>query len=197
MTIFIAGHETTANLMSWTWYLLSENPAAEAKLHAELDEVLGDRAPVLADLPRLVYTEKVIHETLRLYPPAWIIGRRAIAACQLGGYDIPARAIVLMSQFIMHRDARYFPDPLRFQPERWTAEFEAALRKYAFFPFGGEPRQCIGEGFAWLEASLLLATIARRWRLQRVEGFAVVPQPLVTLRLKHGLRMTAHLRHRA
>ncbi len=197
MTIFVAGHETTANAMSWTWYLLSQHPEAEAKLHAELDEVLGDRDPTMADLPRLAYTEKVIHESLRLYPPAWMIGRRAVAACQLGGYDIPARAIVLMSQFILHRDARYFPDPLRFAPERWTAEFKAALPRYAFFAFGGGPRQCIGEGFAWMEASLLLATIARQWKLELIPGFEVVPQPLVTLRLQNGLRMTAHRRSRA
>ncbi len=197
MTIFLAGHETTANAMNWIWYLLSQNPEAEAKLHAELDAVLAGRRPTLADLSRLVYTEQVVSESLRLYPPAWLIGRRAIAACQLGGYEIPPRTIVLMSQFILHRDTRYFSDPLRFAPERWTAERKAALPKFAFFPFGGGPRQCIGEGFAWMEASLLLATIARKWRLELVPGFPVAPQPLVTLRLKHGLQMTARLRRPA
>ncbi len=194
MTLFIAGHETTANAMNWTWHLLSENPDAEAKLHAELDTVLDGRIPTLADQPRLVYTEKLIRESMRLYPPAWIVGRRALADYPIGDYTLPARSIVLMSQYVMHRDPRYFPDPDRFDPERWTPEFKASLPRYAYFPFGGGPRQCIGENFAWMEAILLLATLARRWRLRPLPGQVVTPQPLVTLRPKYGLRMIANRR---
>lgn len=191
MTLFIAGHETTANALNWTWHLLSENPDAEAKLHAELDTVLGGRIPTLADQPRLVYTEKLIRESMRLYPPAWIVGRRALTDYPIGGYTLPARSIVLMSQYVMHRDPRFFPEPDRFDPDRWTPEFKASLPKYAYFPFGGGPRQCIGENFAWMEAILILATIARQWRLRPSPGQVVTPQPLVTLRPKNGLRMVA------
>jgi cytochrome P450 len=197
MTIFLAGHETTANALNWTWYLLSEHPAIEARLHEELDRVLNKRLPTLADMPTLPYTEKVISESFRLYPPAWMVGRRALADCELGGYVVPARSIVIMSQYVMHRDARYFVEPLRFDPERWTPEFKGTLPKYAYFPFGGGPRQCIGEGFAWMEAILLLATIARQWKLALLPGFPVVPQPMVTLRPKHGLQMIALQRRRA
>ncbi len=131
---------------------------------------------------------------MRLYPPAWMVGRRAVADFPMGGYTVPARSIVLMSQYVMHRDARYFPEPDQFAPDRWTPEFKAALPKYAYFPFGGGPRQCIGEGFAWMEAVLLLATLAQHWKLRLVPGHPVVPQPMVTLRPKHGLLMTAHRR---
>lgn len=189
MTLFIAGHETTANALNWTWHLLSENPEAEATLHAELDMVLGGRIPTLADQPRLIYTEKLIRESMRLYPPAWILGRRALADYSIGGYTLPARSIVLMSQYVMHRDPRYFPDPDRFNPERWTPEFKASLPRFAYFPFGGGPRQCIGENFAWMEAVLLLATLAQRWKCRAAPGQIVAPQPLVTLRPKYGLRM--------
>ena len=190
MTIFLAGHETTANALTWTWYLLSTDPAVEAKLHAEVDRVLQGRLPTMADLPALGYVERVVTEAMRLYPPAWIIGRRAIADYQLGDYTAPARSILVMSPYIMQRDARFYADPDTFDPDRWTPEFRAALPKFAYFPFGGGPRQCIGESFAWMELVLVVATIAQRWKLRLVPGHPVEMQPLVTLRTKHGMRMT-------
>jgi cytochrome P450 len=194
MTIFLAGHETTANALTWTWYLLSSSPEVEAKLHAEVDQVLQGRLPAVRDLPSLPYVERVVTEAMRLYPPAWMIGRRAIAEYQLGAYVAPARSILVMSPYIMQRDPRFYPDPERFDPDRWTPEFRAALPKFAYFPFGGGPRQCIGESFAWMELILLVATIARHRRLRLVPGHPVVPQPLVTLRAKHGMRMTIETR---
>ena len=194
MTIFLAGHETTANALTWTWYLLSGAPDVEAKLHAEVDRVLQGRLPTMGDLASLPYVERVVTESMRLYPPAWIIGRRAIAEYQLGEYVVPPRSILVMSPYIMQRDPRFYADPERFDPDRWTPEFRAALPKFAYFPFGGGPRQCIGESFAWMELILLVATIAQQWRLRLVPGHPVVPQPLITLRAKHGMRMTIHKR---
>ena len=194
MTIFLAGHETTANAMAWTWHLLSQNPEAEGRLHGELDRVLEGRAPGVADLPRLRYTEMVLSESMRLFPPAWILGRRAIVDHELGGYRIPAGSIVLLSQWITHRDARYFPDPLRFDPQRFTAEAQAARPRFSYFPFGGGPRVCIGEGFAWMEGVLVLATIARRWRFLPVDGIPVTPAAMITLRPKSGLPMRIEAR---
>jgi cytochrome P450 len=190
MTIFLAGHETTANALTWTWYLLSGAPDVEAALHAEVDRVLGGRLPVMADLPALQYVERVVTESMRLYPPAWIIGRRSIDEYQLGAHVAPPRAIVLMSPYVMHRDPRFYAEPDRFNPDRWTPEFRAALPKFAYFPFGGGPRQCIGESFAWMELILLVATISQQYRLRLVPGHPVVPQPLITLRAKYGMRMT-------
>lgn len=197
MTIFLAGHETTANALTWTWYLLSQSPEDESKLHAEIDGALQGRLPTVADLPSLPFVERVVTEAMRLYPPAWIIGRRAVEPYPIGAYVAPARSIFLMSQWVMHRDGRFFPEPERFRPDRWTAEFKAALPKFAYFPFGGGPRQCIGESFAWMELVLVVATIAQRWKLQLVPGHPVVPQPLVTLRTKHGMRMTPSARPHA
>ncbi len=194
MTIFLAGHETTANALTWTWYLLAQNPEAETKLHAELDAVLGGRAPTAEDLPRLPYTEQVLAEAMRLYPPAWVLGRRALADYEVGGYRVPAGSIVLLSQYVMHRDARYFPDPLRFDPERWTPEAKATRPQFSYFPFGGGPRRCIGEGFAWLEGILVIATLAQRWRMRLVPSHPVALQPMVTLRPKYGMRMTLERR---
>ncbi len=196
MTIFLAGHETTANALTWTWYLLSQSRDDEAKLHAEVDSALQGRLPTVADLPALPFVERVVTEAMRLYPPAWIIGRRAIDPYEIGGYVAPARSIFLMSQWVTHRDARFFPEPDRFRPDRWTPEFKAALPKFAYFPFGGGPRQCIGESFAWMELALVVATIAQRWRLQLVPGHPVAPQPVVTLRTKHGMKMTLGARKR-
>lgn len=190
MTVLLAGHETTANALTWTWYLLSRSPDAEAKLRAEVDHVLRGRLPTVADLPSLTFVEQVVTEAMRLYPPAWAIGRRAIEPYQIGGYLAPARTIVLMSQWVMHRDVRFFPEPERFNPERWTPAFRATLPKFAYFPFGGGPRQCIGESFAWMELMLVVAVIAQHWKLRLVPGLQVVPQPLVTLRTKYGMRMT-------
>ena len=194
MTIFLAGHETTANALMWTWYLLSGAPEAEATLHAEVDRVLRGRLPTMADLASLPYVERVVTEAMRLYPPAWIIGRRAIEDYPLGDYVAPARSILVMSPYIMQRDPRFYADPERFNPDRWTPEFRAALPRFAYFPFGGGPRQCIGESFAWMELILLVATISQQWRLRLVPGHPVVPQPLITLRAKHGMWMTVEKR---
>ena len=194
MTIFLAGHETTANALMWMWYLLSSAPEVEATLHAEVDRVLQGRLPGLGDLASLQYVERVVTEAMRLYPPAWIIGRRAIDDYQLGDYVAPARSILVMSPYLMQRDPRFYTDPGRFDPDRWTPEFRAALPKFAYFPFGGGPRQCIGESFAWMELILLTATISQQWRLRLVPGHPVVPQPLITLRAKHGMRMTVEKR---
>ncbi len=194
MTIFLAGHETTANALTWTWYLLSQNPDVEATLHAEVDRALQGRLPTIKDLASLSYVERVVTESMRLYPPAWIIGRRAIAEYQLGQYVAPPRSILVMSPYVMQRDPRFYADPERFDPDRWTPEFRAALPKFAYFPFGGGPRQCIGESFAWMELILLVATIAQQYRLHLVPGHPVVPQPLITLRARHGMRMTIEQR---
>jgi cytochrome P450 len=189
MTIFLAGHETTANALTWSWMLLSQHPDVEAKMHAEIDQVLGGRVPEMGDLPTLSYTEKVLAESMRLYPPAWLLGYRAINDYQVGAYRLPAGSVILMSQYVMHHDPRYFPDPFRFDPERWTPEAKLQRPKFSYFPFGGGTRVCIGEPFAWMEGVLLIATLAQRWQLQRVPGDPIVLQPLITLRPKHGMRM--------
>ncbi len=189
VTLFLAGHETTSNALAWTWYLLSQNPAVESRLHAELAAVLGDRPPDAGDLPKLAYTEMVLAESMRLYPPAWIIGRRALSEYSVAGYTIPTRSIVVASQWVTHRDPRWFPEPERFDPERFRPEAKASRPKFSYFPFGGGPRVCIGEGFAWMEGVLLLATLARRWRLRLAPGQEIVPAPSITLRPRNGLRM--------
>ena len=189
MTIFLAGYETIANALTWTWYLLSENPDAEHKLHAELDSVLAGRNATYDDVPKLTYTEMVLAESMRLYPPAWAMGRFALEDFALGPYFMPKGTTVFLSQYIMHRDRRYFPDPERFDPERWIPEAKASRPRFSYFPFGGGARQCIGESFAWMEGILILATIAQRWRPQLVAGHRVEPQPLITLRPKYGMKM--------
>jgi cytochrome P450 len=189
MTIFLAGHETTANALTWTWYLLSQHPEVEARFHAEVDQALGGRLPSAEDYPRLRYTEMVLAESMRMYPPAWTIGRRALKDYAIGGYLIPARSILLMSQYVMHHNPEYFPDPFRFDPERWTPEAKELRPKFSYFPFGGGPRLCIGEHFAWMEGALVLATMAQRFRPRLVPGHPVEMQPLVTLRPKHGMKM--------
>jgi cytochrome P450 len=193
MTILLAGQLTTANSLSWTWYLLSKHLEVETRLHEELDYVLCGRLPTHVNIQALPYTEKVIRESLRLYSPGWMMGRRALKDYQVRSYVAPAGSVLVVSPYLMHRDARYFPEPLRFDPERWTPEFRSALPKYAYFPFGGGPRGCIGEGFAWMEMILIVATLAQQWKLRLHPGHPVVPQPLVTLQPKHGkhgLRMT-------
>jgi len=194
MTIFLAGHETTANALTWTWYLLGTAPEVEARVHAEIERVLNGRLPTTGDLPALPYVERVVTESMRLYPPAWIIGRRAIDEYHLGDYVVPPRSILLMSPYVMQRDARFYDDPQRFEPDRWTPEFRAGLPKFAYFPFGGGARQCIGESFAWMELILLVATIAQQCRLRLVPNHPVEAQPLITLRAKHGMRMTVERR---
>lgn len=185
MTLFLAGHETTANALSWTWYLLSLHPDIERELHREIDSILGDRAPIPADYPRLPYTEMVLAESMRLFPPAWVIGRLAIEDVEIGGWTIPRGSIAIVSQAVMHRDARFWPDPDRFDPQRFTAAAKASRPRFSYFPFGGGPRVCIGEGFAWMEGVLALASLARKWRV-RVND-EVVPLPLITLRPKGGM----------
>jgi cytochrome P450 len=194
MTIFLAGHETTANALAWMWYLVSGAPDVETRMHDEIDRVLAGRLPTLADIPSMPYVERVITEAMRLYPPAWMIGRRAIAEQPLGDYVLPARALVLLSPYVTQRDARYFPDAERFLPDRWTPEFREALPSFAYFPFGGGARRCIGESFAWMELVLVASTIAQRWSIRVVPGHPVVPQPLMTLRFKHGLKATVEKR---
>jgi cytochrome P450 len=190
MTIFLAGHETTANALTWTWYLLSQNPEAEARLHEEIDRVLAGRLPDFEDVAKLKYTEMVLAESMRLYPPAWAIGRIAVEDFEIGGYVVPKKSLVLMSQFVMHRDPRYFAEPLKFDPDHWTPEARESRPQFSYFPFGGGPRRCIGEGFAWMEGILLIATIARQWQMRLVPNHPVVLKPVITLRPKHGMRMT-------
>jgi cytochrome P450 len=189
MTIFLAGHETTANALTWTWYLLSQNPEAEGKLHAEVDEVLGGRLPSFEDVTGLRYTEMVLTESMRLFPPAWAIGRLALDDVEIGGYIVPRKSLVLMSQFVMHRDRRFFTEPQRFEPDRWTPEARESRPQFSYFPFGGGPRRCIGEGFAWMEGVLVLAALAQQWRLRLVPDHPVALRPAITLRPKHGMRM--------
>lgn len=190
LTLFLAGHETTANALTWTWYLLSQNPEAEAGVHSEIAAVLGGRTPRFEGLPELRYTEMVFAEAMRLYPPAWAIGRRAIQDYAIGEYAIPAQSILLMSPYVVHRDPRWFPDPEKVDPERWLPERAAARPKFSFFPFGGGARVCIGERFAWMEGVLLLATLAQRWRLRLAPGHRVETKAVITLRPKYGMQMT-------
>jgi len=194
MTLFLAGHDTTTNALTWAWYLLAQHSDVEAKLYDELDAVLAGRLPSIEDFPRLKYTEMVFAETLRLYPPAWRIGRHAINDYDVGDHLIPAGSLVLLSQYVMHRDERYFPDPERFDPERWTAEAREARPQFSYFPFGGGARRCIGEGFARTAGILLLATLAGAWRMRLSNEHNVEMQPLLTLRPKHGIQMTLQRR---
>jgi cytochrome P450 len=192
MTIFLAGHETTANALAWAFYLLSTHPDVERRLRAELDEVLGGRSPTMQDLGKLPFLQQVVKETLRLYPPAWSIGRRAIEEDVIDGYRIEAGSLVILSPWVTHRHPALWPNPEGFDPERFTPESEKIRPRYAYFPFGGGPRLCIGNNFAMMEAQLLLATIVPRISAALVSGHPVVPQPLITLRPAHGLQMTLH-----
>jgi cytochrome P450 len=194
MTLFLAGHETTANALAWTWYLLSQNPEAESRLHAELDRVLEGRPPTIEEVSKLEYTERVLTESMRCYPPVWVMGRRALGSYRVGEYTIPAGSIVLLSQYLMHHNEKYYPDPFKFDPERWTPEERAARPKYSYFPFGGGPRLCIGEQFAWMEGILIIATLAQRWKIRAASSHPVPLQPLITLRPKNGIRMTLERR---
>jgi cytochrome P450 len=194
MTILLAGHETTANALTWTWYLLSQHPEVEQRLHHEIESVLGDRLPSADDLPRLSYAERVVKEAMRLYPPAWVLGRKALEDHQVDGHIVPAGSLVLLSPYVVHHDHRWFPDPYGFDPERWTPEGQGDRPKYSYFPFGGGSRLCIGESFAWMEGILVLVTLATRWRFELQPGHSIGLQPAVTLRPRHGMRMTAHRR---
>jgi len=192
--MMFAGHETTSVTLTWACYLLSQNPEAEARLQAELDQVLGGRAPAMADLPRLPYTRAVIDETLRLYPPAFGITRQSIKADEFGGYRIPANASLTLVFYNVHRDARFWSEPERFDPDRFTPERSAGRPPFAYLPFGAGPRQCIGNQFALTEAQLVLATLAQRYQLRLMPGHPVKPNPIFTLRTSHGLPMTAQRR---
>ena len=191
MTLFLAGHETTANALAWTWHLLTQHEPVRVKMKAEIDAVLGaDRLPGLEDTARLPYTTAVFSESMRLFPPVWVVGRRALEDVTIGDYEVPRRTIVITSQYIVHRDERFWPNALEFRPERWLDEpAQAARPKFAYFPFGGGGRICIGDAFAWAEGVLILAVIARRWRFEAVTGHFVEVNPTVTLRPKNGLKM--------
>jgi cytochrome P450 len=189
VTLLLAGHETTAVALTWTWYLLSQHPEVEAKLHAEVAAVLGDRPPTIADVPALAYTRMVFAEAIRLYPPAWSFDRQAVRNVQIGDYLIPQGSLVVVSPYLVHHDPRWYPDPERFDPERWRPEAAVERPKFSYFPFGGGTRMCIGEQFAWMEGILVLATLAQRWRLRHVPGHVVALDPLVTLRPKSGMPM--------
>jgi cytochrome P450 len=193
LTIFLAGYETVANALSWTWYLLSQNPECAEKMYAEVAEVLGTgdsaRTATMADYGRLKYTEMVFAESMRLYPPAWAMGRRSTVPVELGPYRIPPKAHFFFSQYVLQRSAEYWDEPLVFRPERHTAEAKVGRPRFVYFPFGGGGRQCIGEGFAWMEGVLSLASIAQRWRLRFVPTYPVVAQAKITLRPKNPMMM--------
>jgi cytochrome P450 len=198
MTIFIAGHETTANALTWTFYLLSQYPDAEKKLHDEIDSVLGatdgnshnsSRIPTPDDIPKLQYTEKVLRESMRLYPPVWTMGRYVEKDYPVGEYTIPAGSSILMSQYVMHHDPQYYEEPEQFNPDRWTAKFKTDLPRFSYFPFGGGIRGCIGEPFAWMEGILIIAVIAQKWTMRLVTGQRIKLDPAITLRPKYGMKM--------
>jgi cytochrome P450 len=189
ITLFLAGHETTASTLSWTWWLLAQNPAVEAKLHAELDSVLGGRPPSFEDLTKLTYTGHVVTESLRLYPAAWGMARLVVEDHEIAGYPVTKGMGVAMAQWVVHRDPRWYDAPEKFQPERWEGDLLKRLPRFAYFPFGGGPRQCIGNSFALMEAALLLATIAQKFRLRLVANHPVVPLASITLRPRHGVRV--------
>jgi cytochrome P450 len=198
MTIFIAGHETTANALTWTFYLLSQYPDVEKKLHDEIDSVLGtidengndvSKIPTAEDIPKLQYTEKVLRESMRLYPPVWTMGRYVENDYHVGEYTIPAGSSILMSQYVMHHDPRYYEEPEQFNPDRWTTKFKTDLPRFSYFPFGGGIRGCIGEPFAWMEGILIIATIAQKWTMRLLPGQRIKLDPAITLRPKYGMKM--------
>ena len=194
-TLFAAGHETTSNALMWTWYLLSQNPDAEAKLQEELDRVLGSRPPTLEDLAELKYTEMLVKEAMRLHPPAWLLMTRTpLEPITVGGYPIHPGEWIFIAPYVMHRDPQYFEEPERFEPERFSEAREAELPRYAYFPFGGGQRVCIGNSFAMMEARLILATMAQRCRLALVPGQQIIPEPEITLSSRYGLQMTVSMR---
>ncbi len=188
MTLLLAGHETTAVSLSWIWYLLAQYPEVEKKLWSELHRVLNGKSPGTQDLSKLPYTERVVKEAMRLYPPAWAVVRNALKDCEIGGYRVPAGATVVVSQWVMHRDPRYYEQPERFNPDRWLDERAKAAPKFAYFPFGGGPRTCIGASFAAMEAALVLAAIAQRFQIRIAQGHPVELLPTITLRPRHGIQ---------
>jgi cytochrome P450 len=189
MTLLLAGHETTAVSLSWTWYLLALYPEVEKKLWSELRAVLNGRSPCVQNLPRLLYTERVVKEAMRLYPPAWAIVRNSLKDCDIGGYRVPTGATVMMSQWVMHRDPRYYDQPEQFNPDRWLDGHAKGSSKFIYFPFGGGPRTCIGASFAVMEAVLVLAAIAQKYHVRIAPDFPVEPLLTITLRPKHGIKV--------
>ncbi|HYB03236.1 MAG TPA: cytochrome P450 [Nitrososphaerales archaeon] len=189
LILFAAGHETTANALSWTWYLVSQHSELADKLREEVDLSLGSRSPTYADVPNLTYTTNVFTEGMRLYPPAWILTRQAIADCTIGEYAIPSGTDVLLSQYVLHHDPRFYKDPEKFDPDRWTKEMRANLPRFAYFPFGGGPRSCVGEPFAWMEGALIISRMAQKWNLSLAETKKVEMLPRITLRPKNGIKM--------
>lgn len=190
LTLFLAGHETTANALTWTFYLLSQNPQAEQKFHRELDEVLNNKSVTPEDYPRLKYTEAVLAESMRLYPPAWTLGRLAVEDHEFGGFKIPKDSLVLASQFVMHRDARFWENPDEFIPERWEKQStKEAGNKFIYFPFSKGVRSCIGESFAWMEGVLLMASLGKNWKLSLMPEQKIALHPMITLRPKFGMKM--------
>jgi cytochrome P450 len=188
MTLVLAGHETTANALGWTWRLLAEHPQVLARLRTEADSVLGDRAPRIEDVPKLEYAERVLNESMRLYPPAWCFERQAIAPDEVGGYLVPPGAVVIACPYVLHRSPRYWPDPERFDPERFLPDEVASRRRGVYLPFGDGPRACIGRGFAMMEAKIILAMTAQRYDLALEPGHPIELEPGITLRPRHGLR---------
>jgi cytochrome P450 len=189
MTLFLAGHETTSNALTWTWYLLSQHPAVASRLHEEVDRVLETRRATADDLSALPYTRMVLTESMRLYPPVYAIGRRALDDYKVDGFVIPRGSLVVVSPLVTHRDPRWFPDPERFDPDRWTPEAQALRPKFSYFPFSAGTRMCIGDQFAWTEGLLLLATLSQRWRAELAAGQRVAMQPMITLRPRYGMTM--------
>ena len=194
LTLFLAGYETVANALAWTWLLLGQNPEVQVRLDAELDSVLDGGLPTLEDMPRLEYTTMVLSESMRLYPPAWAMGREVLEDVSIGPYRFRKGTSVFFSQYLVQRDPRWFPEPERFLPERFTPAEKVRRPRFAYFPFGGGGRQCIGESFAWMEAVLSLATIARRWQIRLVPGQTIGLQPKITLRPKNGIRVRVYSR---
>ena len=195
VTLFLAGHETTSNALTWTWWQLSRHPEVEARVHAELDEVLGERSPDAGDLGSLPYLRAVLAESIRLRPPAWAMGRQAMAPHEIAGITLPAGSVVVVSPWVLHHDERWWPEAHTFSPDRWLTP-DPERPRHAYLPFGGGPRMCIGEGFAWMEAGLVLATIAQRWRFSLEPSPPVELQPVITLRPRYGMPMRGHRRER-
>jgi cytochrome P450 len=189
MTIFIAGHETTSNALTWTFYLLSQYPNVERKLHDEIELVLENRIPAADDIPKLRYTEMVLRESMRLYPPVWTMGRHVENDYSVGEYTIPAGSSILMSQYVMHHDPKYYEKLEEFNPDRWTDDFKTHLPRFSYFPFGGGMRGCIGEPFAWMEGVLIIATVAQEWSMRLVPSQRIKLDPAITLRSKYGMKM--------
>jgi cytochrome P450 len=197
MTIFLAGYETITNTLTWTWYLLSQHPEVEKKFHEELDQALAGKVPTMEDLAKLPYTQMILTEAMRLYPAAWMIAREPLDECQIGGYTIPANSILFMCPYAIQRLPEYYPDPEKFDPERWAGKAKDSRPRFAYFPFGGGPRQCIGEPYALMEGALIMATLAQKWKFKMKEGHPVAIQANVTIRPKYGMPMVLENRAHA